>query len=84
VHLYGIDLRIQDAFLFAQWASDEFTVRIHNHTVAEVDSLIDIRVCGLGLGWVTVRFETKDTPPGPVWTLPPTILLSIDYGPELS
>jgi hypothetical protein len=50
MHLYGIDLRIQDAFLFAQWASDEFTVRIHNHTVAEVDSLIDIRVCGLGPG----------------------------------
>ena len=23
---------------------------------------------GLGLGRVTVRFETKDTPPGPVWT----------------
>jgi hypothetical protein len=21
-----------------------------------------------GLGWVTVRFATKDTPPGPVWT----------------
>jgi hypothetical protein len=37
-----------------------------------------------GLGRVTVRFATKDTPPGPVWTLPSTILLSIDYGPELS
>src|SRR5215211_8254237 len=40
-YLYGINLRIQDAFLFAQWPSDEFTLRIHNRTVAAVDPLID-------------------------------------------
>ena len=33
--------------MFAQWASDEFTLRIHNRTVADVDPLIDIRLVGL-------------------------------------
>jgi hypothetical protein len=52
--LYGIDLCIQDAFMFAQWPSDEFTVRIHKSTVANVDPLIDIRLVSL-LEGISIR-----------------------------
>ena len=39
---------------------------------------------GSGLGRVTVRFVIKDTSPGRFGLSPPTILRSIDCGPELS
>jgi hypothetical protein len=60
--LYVINLRIQDAFLFAQWPSDEFTVRVHNRTVTNVDPLIDIRLIGLleGISIRNIAFSLDD------------------------